>query len=153
MNPLHVVHALVRAHALRGTGITHTIAQKLTGEAPRSPHWPTIEKRWKRAFPECAACGSKTLVQVHHQESFATHPELELWDCSGVPPGTGPIGGKPNFISLCVGKRDHVDIGHGGSYAKGGFNPRVATDAAELLANPGRREMIVARAKAARTLA
>jgi hypothetical protein len=151
LNPFHVLAGKIRAHALRGTGITHLIAQKLTGEGPRSPHWPTIEKRWKKSHPGCAACGKTSFTQVHHLQSFATHPELELWDCSGIAPGTGPVGGKPNFITLCEADgKHHVGVGHGGSFQHGGFNPDVEADAAELLANPDRLEQVLARAKLAR---
>lgn len=150
LNPLHIVGALVRGHALRGTGLTHKIAQALTGESARSPHWPTIERRWKKLHPACAACGSTLLVQVHHIHSFATYPENELWDCSGVPPGTGPVGGTPNFITLCAGRGHHLNLGHGGSYQHGGFNPHVVLDASEVLRCPWRSEQINARARMAR---
>jgi hypothetical protein len=92
---------------------------------------------------------------VHHVQSFATHPQLELWDCSGIPPGTGPVGGTPNFISLCeegVGdkKHHHLEIGHGGSFAHGGYNPNVVKDSADFKADPSKAEDIYARAKASR---
>lgn len=151
INPISVLAGRLRAHALRGTSVTHKLAQVITGEAPRSPHWPTIEKRWKAIHPGCAACGSTMFVQVHHLESFATHPELELWDCSGLPPSTGPVGGKPNFISLCEGSgRHHLAIGHGGSFQHGGYNPNAENDALELRLCPDRLNKISARAKIGR---
>lgn len=147
LHALNVLHAKVRESAKRGS----KIAQALTGEAPRSPHWPTIEHRWKKDHPDCEGCGSSENIQVHHVESFATHPELELQDCSGIPPGTGPVGGVPNFISLCMSEKEcHLRIGHGGSFAHGGYNPNVRADAAEAFKYPSHRPLVEARSKAAR---
>lgn len=127
------------------------IAQAIGGEPPRSPHWPTIEKRWKKAHPQCAACGSTSSVQVHHVRSFATHPELELQDGTGIAPATGGKGAEPNFISLCEASGDHhLALGHGGSFAKGGYNPQVVEHAFQLLHNPSQQANIFASARAAR---
>jgi 5-methylcytosine-specific restriction protein A len=126
---LNVTFSLIREHAKRGTDISHSIAQAITGEAPRSPHWPTIEKRWKEGHPDCAACGGSEHVQVHHKESFKLDPGLELHDGTDKPPATPPPDGKPNFISLCMGPLEcHLRIGHGGSFRGGGYNPNVASD-------------------------
>ena len=128
------------------------LAQLVAHEGPRSPHWPTVEKRWRRAHPACAACGSVVGIQVHHRASFATHPELELRDCSGIAPGTGPVGGEPNLISLCErpGADHHLEIGHGGSFAHGGYNPNVVSDAAAVRANPSSYVLVKQRAATAR---
>lgn len=148
MSLIEHIKGQIRESAKRG----NKLAQFVTREGPRSPHWPVVEKRWRKTHPYCAACGSSVGVQVHHAESFATHPELELWDCSGVAPGTGPVGGTPNLISLCerAGSDHHLLIGHGGSFSHGGYNPNVVNDAAAVKADATRLAEIVAAAKAAR---
>jgi hypothetical protein len=147
-----VKHSELREHAKRGNTLAHKVAQVLTGTPPRSPHWHTIEKRWVEEHPDCACgCTCPEKVQVHHVESFATAPQKELEDCSGVPPGTGPVGGVPNFVSLRMCKHEcHLKIGHGGSFAKGGYNPAVLKHAAYIKSNPQNRAQIEALAKAAR---
>lgn len=101
----------------------------------RSPHWPKVEKAHLAAHPSCAACGSTTRLQVHHEVPFHRRPELEL--------------DPKNLITLCMSKNEcHILIGHGDSFEY--FNPNVAADAAEIADHPERRPMIVARAKAKR---
>jgi hypothetical protein len=140
-------------HGKRGDGITHKFARLVTGDkaGPRSPHWPTIEHRWRKGHPACAACGSLVGVQVHHLAPFHLNKDLELWDCSGIPPGTGPVGGTPNFISLCeegVGDKEHHHyvIGHSKNWK--GWNPNALTDAADMFAHPQNGPAIIARALA-----
>lgn len=132
---IRVKHSQLREHAKRGTGLTHKLAQAVTGEAPRSPHWPTIEKRWKKEHPDCAACGSGVHVQVHHKESFKLDPALELHDGTDLPPATPPPDGKPNFISLCMSDLEcHLKLGHPGPHGfhGGGYNPKVEEHAAAM---------------------
>lgn len=127
---LNVLHSKIREHAKRGTGASHTLAQKLTGEAPRSSHWRTIEKRQKELFPVCAACGSNKNIQIHHKKSFKLDADLELHDGTATPPATPPADGKSNFISLCMSKYEcHLRLGHGGSFKGGGYNPNIEKDA------------------------
>lgn len=56
----------------------------------RSGKWPQFKKEFAKTHPkECAVCGNKK-CQLHHKQSFATHPELELkesnvcWLCEGI---------------------------------------------------------------------
>lgn len=117
------------------------VARSLVHEAgktvTRSSGWPRVEKHFKASSPTCAACGSAVRLQVHHQHPFHLHPELEL---------------EPsNLISLCMGPHDcHILIGHGDNFKA--YNPNVAADAAEALANPSGIKSIQDRAKAARLM-
>lgn len=138
IHALNVLHSHIREHAKRGTGLTHTLAQAITKEPPRSPHWPTVEHRIKKAHPACEACGSTKNVQVHHVKSFNDHPELELHDGTGQGPNSpldpNPADGISNFICLCMDKNEcHIRTGHGGSFRHGGFNPNVRLHAAAFL--------------------
>lgn len=150
---VHVIHGRIREHAKVAGGVSGAIARAVTGEAKRSPHWPTIEHRWRQNHPGCAACGNMVGVQIHHRVPFHDNPDLELCDGTGLPPATGKKGHPPNLITLCesgVGDahHHHLLIGHGGSFKQ--FNPNVAADAAELLAHPDRAQTIEARALANR---
>lgn len=83
----------------------------------RSSRWPTIRKAHLEKNPECAVCGGKKQVEVHHIKPFHLHPELEL---------------EPsNLISLCESKNKgvncHLFIGHLGSFQK--MNEAVLEDA------------------------
>ncbi len=98
----------------------------------RSSQWPKVEKAHLAAQPSCAACGAKTHLQVHHEQPFHSHPELEL--------------DPKNLITLCMTRNDcHILVGHGDSFKF--YNPNVVRDAAEMLAYPERRDTINARAK------
>lgn len=131
---LRVLHAHLRSHAMRGTGPTHKLAQLITKEPPRSKEWPIMERRWKKEQPCCQACGSPNHVQVHHKKSFKLDPALELHDGTDVPPASPPPDGKSNYISLCMDTHEcHLKIGHGGSFAHGGYNPNVERDAADAM--------------------
>jgi hypothetical protein len=89
--------------------------------AKRSPHWPTVEHKYLKEHPTCAACGTTLKVQVHHKKPFHLHPELEL--------------DPNNLISLCMdGDKDcHLRVGHGDSFKA--YNPNVVEDAAYVLAH------------------
>jgi hypothetical protein len=101
----------------------------------RSPHWRTCEKHFLADHATCAACGGTKRLQVHHEQPFHSHPELEL--------------DPNNLIALCMGPHEcHIRIGHGDSFHF--FNPHVVRDARETLEHPERRSAIEARAKAAR---
>ena len=78
------------------------------GAEGRSSKWPAFKKQYALThLPVCGVCG-KTKVQLHHKQSFATHPELELsennmaWLCEGI--GTGNhhlwVGHLGSFLSL-----------------------------------------------------
>ena len=87
----------------------------LTGEKPRSPHWPAVRRQHLLYQPSCQATGDYCDVEVHHIQPFDTHPELELvaW----------------NLITL---RRDaHFVIGHRRNWCL--YNPAVVADAAAHL--------------------
>lgn len=132
--------------ALHEAAKRHPLVARAIGEKPRSSEWPKVEKAWL-AMPghdECAACGEKGKLNVHHRFPFNAFPECEL-DIEGK----STPDGKPNFITLCVGLNlDHIWIGHGDSFVW--YNPHVVSDAADLRSHPERREEIQARAKAGR---
>lgn len=83
----------------------------------RSPHWAAVRAKHLEAHPNCAVCGGKDKLQVHHKRPFHLHPELEL--------------DPDNLITLCEVKRDgvncHLFVGHLGNYRS--YNPDVAADA------------------------
>ena len=85
------------------------------GSAPlgklRSPHWATVERKFKQNSPDCAVCGTIKKVEVHHKKPFHLHPELEL--------------DPSNLISLC--RPHHQWWGHLGDWKS--FNPEVMIDA------------------------
>lgn len=92
---LHVAHAAIRATVNRST---------------RSPKWRHVELAHLKAEPTCVACGSVKVLQVHHRQPFALHPELEL--------------DPNNLITLCMGPNEcHLKIGHGGAFAY--YNPSI----------------------------
>ena len=74
------------------------------GTAPfgklRSPHWSTVERKFKATFPSCAVCDTLKKVEVHHKKPFHLHPDLEL--------------DPRNLISLC--REHHQWFGHLGDY-------------------------------------
>ena len=101
----------------------------------RSPRWPKVRKEFLKTHPECTACGSKNLLQVHHMSPFHTHPELEL--------------DPKNLITLCMASNEcHLTIGHGGNWRD--FNPTVLSDALSTHDHPEDREAIVERVHANR---
>ncbi len=77
----------------------------------RSPHWEALEREFKKDNPECAACGTKEDVAVHHIRPFHVFPDDELV--------------KSNLISLC--RRHHFEIGHFEEWSS--INPDVVADA------------------------
>jgi hypothetical protein len=133
---LHAIKAFLRLftheHRVR---VATSLMRESAKAAQRSPHWRSVERKFREAHPRCAACGGKAHLQVHHCEPFHSHPELEL---------------EPsNLIGLCMGRHEcHIRIGHGGSFEW--YSPTVRADAAEALAHPDRREEIEGRAKAHR---
>jgi 5-methylcytosine-specific restriction protein A len=96
------------------------IKDAVTGKAPlgskRSGKWNTVRKHFLEKNPECAACGSKKNLNVHHVEPFHLKPELELEES--------------NLITLCEsdcgGVICHLFFGHLGDYKE--VNPDVRTD-------------------------
>jgi len=81
----------------------------------RSPHWKKKREEFLKTHSSCAACGSKTLLQVHHKKPFHLDASLELDD--------------DNLITLCAGLSEcHLMIGHGDCWTT--YNPDVELDAA-----------------------
>lgn len=68
-----------------------------------------MRRAWLKSNPECAACGTRLLVEVHHVCPFEHDPSKELDDT--------------NFISLCHFRACHLLIGHGDSFHF--YAPRV----------------------------
>jgi 5-methylcytosine-specific restriction enzyme A len=83
----------------------------------RSNHWPAVRAAHLRVQSTCQACGGTDALEVHHIQTFATHPELEL---------------RPdNLLTLCEhpARNCHFVFGHGG-FSWHDFNPHVVLDAA-----------------------
>jgi len=117
----NLVHSNLRESAKRG----NFWAQLATGEAPRSGKWATVEKEHLAVQPTCMACGGTKHLQVHHIKPFALHPEKEL--------------DPDNLITLCMDVFEcHFRIGHGQNWHY--FNPRVVSDAEDILAHPSLRK-------------
>lgn len=100
------------------------LKDRITGKVPwlrkRSSKWPRLRKSFLEQHPQCAACGSRDKLEVHHIIPFNVDPSKELdWS---------------NLITLCESKKYgnicHLGIGHKGDYKK--FNPEVLKDAAEF---------------------
>jgi 5-methylcytosine-specific restriction enzyme A len=63
----------------------------------RSYSWTKIRKEHLRKYPECAACGRKDTLEVHHIVPYHVDPKKEL--------------DPNNLITLC-GKHCHFVFGH-----------------------------------------
>lgn len=101
----------------------------------RSPHWSALRDQHLKEHGECAACGSKNHLQVHHIKPFHLQPELEL--------------DPDNLVTLCMDEWDcHLAIGHGGSFHT--YNPHVMEDAYRFHHASGNRTEIIAEAKKGR---
>ncbi len=102
----------------------------------RSPHWPTVEHKFRKTHPVCEACGGSVNLNVHHKKPFHLHPELEL--------------DPNNLITLCMdGDKDcHIKLGHGGNFKA--YNPNVEEDVAKVKANFQLLEEVATKAKTAR---
>lgn len=67
----------------------------------RSSKWGSVRKEHLNLHPECACCGGKKNLNVHHKMPFHLAPELEL----------EPL----NLITLCEGGNNvncHLVMGH-----------------------------------------
>jgi 5-methylcytosine-specific restriction endonuclease McrA len=97
--------------------LKHRAQGKIPAGSKRSGEWPRVRKEHLAKFPNCAVCGGKENVEVHHKKPFHLHPELEL---------------EPtNLISLCEAKHDgvncHLLFGHLGNFKS--LNESVEKDA------------------------
>jgi len=99
----------------------------------RSPKWDDVRNMHLTLHGECAACGSKDELQVHHIKPFHLHPELELK--------------LDNLVTLCMSEYDcHLSIGHGGSFKA--YNPNVLEDVEMFkAADESRRTKLLAEIK------
>lgn len=103
-------------------------AMMAAGKArPRSPRWRAVREEHVRRHPACAACGRTARLDVHHIQSFHTHPELEL--------------APANLLTLCeswpAGVNCHLLIGHCGDWKA--INPESVKYARAMLRMLGRR--------------
>jgi hypothetical protein len=80
----------------------------------RSPQWPAVRAAWLCVHPECAACGARKELRVHHIVPVHVDPARE---CD-----------LANLLTLC--DRCHLLIGHLGDYRS--WNADVVADAARL---------------------
>ncbi len=88
----------------------------------RSPQWRRVERIHLLAHPSCAACGTRTRVEVHHIVPVHVAPDREL--------------DSGNLLSLCRGRLHrgcHFRVGHLRNWRR--WNPNVVADAAASLAN------------------
>jgi 5-methylcytosine-specific restriction endonuclease McrA len=94
--------------------ILTTISDWATGRAPwgvvRSAQWKALRKSFLKKNPQCASCGKKKDLQVHHVIPFYLDATLELLES--------------NLITLC--RACHFFVGHL-RYWKA-FNPEVKRD-------------------------
>ena len=100
--------------------IIKTITDRIQGKAAkgekRSSQWGAVRDAYKKENPECAVCGNKKKVEIHHKVPFNLAPDLEL--------------NPENFVSLCENKKYgincHLLIGHLGNYKR--FNDDIEED-------------------------
>ena len=83
-------------------------------ETFRSGMWRNLREDFIRQNDECAICGGKKKLQVHHFYDVSNYPELELkWS---------------NLVTLCVkskyhkGLNCHLVFGHKGNWADCNYN-------------------------------
>lgn len=92
----------------------------------RSSKWPKVRQAYLKAHQECAACGGKTSLDVHHVLPYHLRPDLELessnlltlcekserfgWACHRV---FGHLGNwkmyNQNMVNFCKLVRGEVD--------------------------------------------
>jgi len=88
-----------------GVSLLKSAVRDVHAKNKRSPKWRALQKDFLSKHNECAACGSKTRLQVHHKLPFDDYPELEL--------------DPNNLMTLCMSMKEcHLRIGHGGAYTK-----------------------------------
>jgi hypothetical protein len=95
-------------------GVTST--DQLLLAKPRSPHWAKVRDEHLEKNPNCAGCGGRSHLNVHHKKPFHLHPDLEL---------------EPtNLITLCEepSRMCHYHFGHN-SLSWACYNPHVEEDA------------------------
>lgn len=104
----------------------------------RSSEWGKVRSEHLKKFPQCAACGTKDHLQVHHIKPFHIYPELEL--------------DPSNLITLCMGAYEcHLMIGHGDSWKC--YNPDVLYDSKKFESDAPERRKIAESVKQKRRIA
>lgn len=85
----------------------------------RSSKWDAVRDAHVRKFPWCAACGSRSNLQVHHIMPFHLDSSKEL--------------DPSNLITLCEKSPTncHLNVGHLGNWKK--YNSSVREDAMRLI--------------------
>ena len=83
--------------------------------AARSSQWGKVRDAHLLMNPECAVCGTKKSLQVHHIQPFHLFPHLEL--------------AASNLIALCDDRGCHLRFGH--LYNFSSYNDEIRKDAAE----------------------
>jgi hypothetical protein len=111
------------------TNVLESIVREKRKSKKRSNKWDDVRDSFVSMFPQCAACGSKIRLQVHHIIPYDNRPELEL-EIS-------------NLITLCMDTNEcHLLIGHGGSFRH--YNPNVVMSANEyLIAAADQRKLLL----------
>jgi 5-methylcytosine-specific restriction endonuclease McrA len=84
----------------------------------RDSRWPALRAAHLRAFPTCASCGGKDVLEVHHAVPVHIDPSREL--------------DPTNLITLCEKRRCHLIVGHIWNWKL--MNTKVRDIAAALLA-------------------
>lgn len=101
----------------------------------RSPKWRSVEKNFLLVNQQCASCGGRYRLAVHHKKPFHLFPELEL--------------DPDNLIALCMGTSEcHLRIGHGHDFKA--YVEKVAELANQTRVDPLSRPVVEQEAKAAR---
>lgn len=105
----------------------------------RSTRWPAARRKHIKAFPECAACGSRVGLQAHHVAPFHLAPEREL--------------DPTNLLTLCEsvgGLECHEFFGHGANFRA--YVPDVRAIASALRSDPAMLGELRKRARTSRKL-
>ena len=79
--------------------------------AGRSPHWPTVRKHFLESHGQCAFCGRKDKMEVHHMKPFHLDKSLEL--------------DPNNLITLCENGGDGCHFTFGHLFDWKAYNPEV----------------------------
>jgi 5-methylcytosine-specific restriction endonuclease McrA len=91
------------------------VASALAVMQGRSSRWPAVRKAHLRAFPACAACGTRHRLEVHHRLPVS-------W-----PGGKARELDPTNLLTLCEGC--HLLVGHLADFRSANWD--VVADAAE----------------------
>lgn len=94
---------MILALLKHGTNLVRHAVRDIGVGTKRSGKWPTVEKHFLEEHGECAACGSKTRLNVHHCVPFHIDASKEL--------------DPENLITLCMSRNEcHLRIGHAGAF-------------------------------------